>query len=113
MRHDGNRCQLIARTHGTDALRRTIDSGKTFQAMPDADESVGTPSAHEFVAGLGTDLTDAEAIKTPTAAEHQERILSGNALATTGDDTDAVAPATAFLTCASVSFSCTPPPCGR
>jgi hypothetical protein len=82
---------FIARTYGSDALRRTMDSGKTFQPMRDADKSVGTSSAHEFVAGL---ITDPEAIKTLTAAEHQERILSGNALATTGGDTDAVAPAT-------------------
>jgi Virulence-associated protein E len=69
----------IARTHGIDALRRTIDLNTSTQATSDGEQYGGTTD--ESSAGVLTDLAPVghEAIGIHPAAEEKKSFLDGNA----------------------------------
>jgi hypothetical protein len=76
----------IARTHGIDALRRTIDSNTSARAMSGGEQYAGTP--HESSAGVLTDMApvEHEAIGIRLASEKQKSFLDGNALTSAESD---------------------------
>jgi hypothetical protein len=81
----------IARTHGTDALRRTIDSNTSTRAMPDREQYADT--TNEFSAGVATNLAliEDEVIEIHAAAEDQKPLFDENApSAAEGDSGPAV-----------------------
>jgi hypothetical protein len=81
----------IARTHGTDALRRTIDSNTSTRAMPDREQYADTTD--ESSAGVATNLAliEDEVIEIHAAAEDQKPLFDENApSAAEGDSGPAV-----------------------
>jgi hypothetical protein len=80
---DGN---YIARTHGTDALRRTIDSDTSTRGRSDGEQHAGT--ADEFSAGILTDLApvEDEGIEVYAAVDRQKPSFDANAPATADSD---------------------------